>query len=68
MHLGEFLAASYALLVEEHQRINPFKDFLSLSQEIAPEPEKPRVETEAVQNNDSLAQFNAMMSGVQKRR
>ena len=36
MSLEDFLHASYALLVEEHQRINPLKDLLSLGAELAP--------------------------------
>jgi hypothetical protein len=70
MSLGDFLNASYALLAEEHQRINPFKDLLSLSAEIAPSPTtEPLVKTTvAARNDQSLNQLNQMMAGVKKGR
>ena len=56
MSLEDFLHASYALLVEEHQRINPLKDLLSLGAELAPSPTtEPLVKTTvAAQNDQSL--------------
>lgn len=70
MDFEDFMAASYALLAEEHQRINPLKDLLTISEQLAPEPTtKPLVKTTVAASNDqSLAQFNSMMSGAQKRR
>ena len=70
MTFPDFLSASYALLAEEHQRINPLKDLLSLSEQIAPSPTtKPLVRTTvAAQNDASLAQFTGMMKGVKKGR
>lgn len=70
MSFGDFLNASYALLAEEHQRINPFKDFLSLSSELAPSPTTgPLVKTTvAARNDQSLSQLNQMMAGVKKAR
>ncbi len=69
MSLEDFLSASYALLAEEHQRINPLKDLLSLSEQIAPTPTaQPLVRTTvAAQNDQSLAQFQGTMKGVKKR-
>ena len=68
MSIEDFLNASYALLAEEHQRINPFKDLLSLSSELAPTPD-PLVRTPvAARNDQSLNQLNQMMAGVKKGR
>lgn len=67
MDLEDFMAASFALLAEEHQRINPLKDLLTLTEELAPEPTvQPRVKTTVVdaQNQESLAKLGAMMKGV----
>ena len=70
MSLEDFLNASYALLAEEHQRINPLMDFLSLSEQLAPSPTtKPLVRTTvAARNDQSLQQLNQMMAGVKKGR
>jgi hypothetical protein len=70
MSLEDFLHASYALLVEEHQRINPLKDLLSLSSELMPSPaSEPLMKTAVASGNDqSLAQLNQMMAGVKKGR
>jgi len=70
MSFEDFLNASYALLAEEHQRINPLKDLLSLSEQMEPTPtDRPIVKTAAAaQNDQSLAVFQGMMKGVQKGR
>jgi hypothetical protein len=70
MSLEDFLNASYALLAEEHQRINPYTDLLALSGDIAPSPvHEPLVKTTvAARNDQSLNQLNQMMAGVKKGR
>ena len=68
MSLEDFLSASYALLAEEHQRINPLKDFLSLSREIAPTPARSdsvKTTVAAAQNEQSMAALQGMLQGVQ---
>jgi hypothetical protein len=69
MSLEDFLSASYALLAEEHQRINPLKDLVSVAQQIAPVGDRPTVHTSvAAKNDESLALLSGMMKGVQKKR
>jgi len=69
MSLEDFLSASYALLAEEHQRINPLKDLVSVAQQIAPVEGRPTVRTSvAAKNDESLALLSGMMKGVQKKR
>jgi hypothetical protein len=70
MSLEDFCNASYALLTEEHQRINPLKDLLSLSEDLDPSPSAvPQVKTAVASRNDqSLAQLNQMMAGVSRGR
>lgn len=67
MSLPRFLDVSYALLAEEHQRINPLKDFLQISEEVAPAPRSvgPQVRTTvATQNKQSLSMIQGMLAGV----
>jgi hypothetical protein len=66
MDFPHFLDVSYALLAEEHQRINPLKDLLSLSTELGPAlPSQPRVQTTVAQSNEaSYAMLGGMMAGV----
>ena len=67
MDFPAFLDVSYALLAEEHQRINPLRDLLSVGQELSPISTKPMVRTTvAAQNEQSLAQLQARMAGVQR--
>jgi hypothetical protein len=69
MSLEDFLSASYALLAEEKQRIDPFKDLLSVADQVAPSDRQKVVKTTvATQNESSYAAIGAMMSGVQGRK
>jgi hypothetical protein len=72
MTFPDFLSASYALLAEEHQRINPLKDLLSVAEDISPraQPEgRAVVRTNvAAQNDEAVSQLQGMMSGVRKKR
>jgi len=74
MTFPDFLSASYALLAEEHQRINPLKDLLSVAEDITPRRAAP-VRTDGTTVKTSVAQQNAQsmalltggMMGVQKK-
>ena len=70
MTMDRFMDVSYTLLVEEHQRIDPFKDLAALREILLPEdveeeqgPASGEVER---QNEQSLAQLQMMMKGVRK--
>lgn len=71
MTLASFIDASYTLLVEEHQRIDPFKDLVSLAELLvpldAPSETAPSPREVEKQNQESLAQLQLMMSGVSRR-
>ena len=57
MTFPDFLSASYALLAEEHQRINPLKDLLSVAEDLKPRPAPVRTDGSTVKT--SVAQQNA---------
>lgn len=60
-----FLEISYALLAEEHQRINPLKDFLSLSQDLGTPMRKDVLKTTvAASNEGSMAALMGRLSDV----
>lgn len=65
-----FLEISYALLAEEHQRINPLKDLFSLTQELSPVPQRANVvkTTVAAQNDQSMTALKAMKADMRKRK
>jgi len=65
MTFPDFLSASYALLAEEHQRINPLKDLLSVAHDVVPSqapvrPSGSTVKTSVAQQN---AQSMAILTG-----
>ena len=70
MTFPDFLSASYALLAEEHQRINPLKDLLSVAEDISPREAPVRKDgttvrtSVAAQNDQAAATLAAAMSGV----
>lgn len=68
MSLPRFLDVSYALLAEEHQRINPLKDLLQISDELAPAAPRssaPQVRTTvATQNKQSMSMIQGMLASV----
>lgn len=69
MTFPAFLEVSYALLAEEHQRIDPLKDLFRVSSEIAPSSPRPMVRTTvAAQNDQSIAQLMAMKKTMRKRK
>jgi hypothetical protein len=59
-------------MAEEHQRINPFKDLLSIGREtgvVSAPPGRSLVKTTtAAQNKESMNMLQAMMSGVKGKR
>lgn len=66
MTLPDFLDASYALMAEEHQRINPFKDLLSVSSEFTPTPGREQVKTTvAKQNQEGMEMLQGVLKNVQ---
>jgi len=69
MSITDFMHASYALLAEEHQRIDPLVDFVRVAQQINPPEEGAAVvQTDvAARNEESLQMLSSMMKGVQKR-
>lgn len=72
MTLPQFLDVSYALLAEEHQRIDPYKDLVSVRELLLPSGEAkesiPTVREVAAKNAAAVAELNSMMAGVQRRR
>lgn len=66
MSLEDFLSASYALLAEEKQRIDPFKDLLTVARSIEPQGGSTVRTTVAANNEQSYAALGAMMSGVKR--
>ena len=69
MTLADFMDTSYALIVEERQRINPLTDMLSLAEELNPRSAKveriPRQGEVKAQNEQSMALLQGMMGNVQ---
>ena len=66
MTLRDFMDASYALLAEEHQRIQPLTSLLDVAERLNPAPaERParKQETKA-SNEESYNILTAAMSGV----
>jgi len=68
MTLARFMDASYALLVEEHQRIDPLKDFLTVGEKILPDsvpseraPAKAEVKA---RNEQSMAALQGMLKQI----
>lgn len=71
MSFPDFLDASYALLAEERQRIEPFKSLISIRDEVGKlEPRREGIlrPTVAAQNDSNMALLNAAMSGVKPKR
>lgn len=68
MTLPRFLQASYALMAEEHQRINPLVDLLSIAEKINPATAKlekvPSEREVKQQNEDAMAALKARMASV----
>jgi hypothetical protein len=69
MSITDFINASYALLAEEHQRIDPLADLVRVAHTINPPEEGSAVvQTDvAAKNEASLQMLSGMMKGVQKR-
>ena len=69
MSIPDFINASYALLAEEHQRVDPLADLMKVAHTINPPEEGAAVvQTDvAARNEESLAMLSGMMRGVQKR-
>lgn len=69
MTLANFMDASYVLLVEEHQRIDPLKDFLTVGEKILPTDAKTeRVPTQRdvkAQNKQAMEMLQGALKGVQ---
>jgi hypothetical protein len=68
MSLADFCNASYALLAEQHQRIDPLKPLLEVARTIEPSSEKPVVRTSvATQNDQAASMLSGMMAGVKRK-
>lgn len=71
MSFPDFLDASYALLAEERQRIEPFKTLLSVRDEVGKlEPRREGIlkPTVAEQNDQNMQMLGSVMSGVRPKR
>ena len=68
MTFRDFLHASYALMAEEHQRINPLVDLLSVAERLTPKGARtetaPSQEDVAAKNQANLAALEAMGAAV----
>lgn len=68
MTLAQFMDVSYALLTEEHQRIDPLKDFISVREKLLPSDAKvervPRQADVKSQNQQSMAMLQGMLSSI----
>lgn len=61
------MSASYALLAEEKQRIDPFKDLLTIGRQIEPRGDTVKT-TVAAKNEASYAAIGAAFGSVQGRK
>ena len=72
MSLRRFLEASYALMAEERQRINPLLDLLSISESLTPSSAKvekiPSKDDVAARNAANLKMLESMTAPLGKRR
>jgi len=72
MSLKRFLEASYALMAEEHQRINPLVDLLSVAEKLNPTAAKvekvPSKGEVSARNEASMKMLEAMTAPLGKKR
>lgn len=66
MTFRDFMDASYALMAEERQRIDPLRSLLDISEQVVPRPEPTpaRKQASSADNEASLNVLTAAMSNV----